>query len=102
MKNIQIIDGADNCVYDIFSATDEEFELIFPSGTNIAFIDEVYACGNSSELDDIFGRIWSRRQKKSEVQGIHGTLFYELQMKKVYYPTRIDEAATNPDGTALR
>ena len=27
MKNIQVIDGADNSVYDIFQATDEEFHL---------------------------------------------------------------------------
>jgi len=32
VKNIQIIDGAQNCVYDIFSATDEEFALVFPEG----------------------------------------------------------------------
>ena len=30
MKNIQIIDGADNCTFSIFQATDEEFSLIFP------------------------------------------------------------------------
>ena len=35
VKNIQVIDGAVNCVYDIYSATDEEFSLIFPSGTDI-------------------------------------------------------------------
>jgi len=29
MKNIQVIDGALNAVYDIFQATDEEFSLIF-------------------------------------------------------------------------
>ena len=45
MKNIQIIDGADNCVYDIFACTEEEFALIFPAGTDIAFIDEIYARG---------------------------------------------------------
>jgi hypothetical protein len=45
MKNIQVIDGAVNCVYDIFAATDEEFGLIFPDGQDIAFIDEVYGRG---------------------------------------------------------
>jgi hypothetical protein len=40
MKNIQVIDGAENCVYDIFAATDEEFSLIFPRGQDVAFIDE--------------------------------------------------------------
>lgn len=41
MKNIQVIDGAINSVYDIFVATDEEFLLIFPEEQDIAFIDEV-------------------------------------------------------------
>jgi len=35
MKNIQVIDRADNCTYSIFGATDEEFESIFPNGTEI-------------------------------------------------------------------
>jgi hypothetical protein len=30
VKNIQIIDGAENCVYDVFAATDEEFSLSCP------------------------------------------------------------------------
>lgn len=102
MKNIQIVDGAQNCVYDIFSATDEEFALVFPEGTDIAFIDEVYAKGDTQLLDAAFNRIWQRRVRKSEAQGIHGTIFYELDEKKVYYPTRRDEEAINPSGSNLR
>jgi hypothetical protein len=102
MKNIQVIDGADNCVFDIFAATEDEFSLIFPAGTDVAFIDEVYARGESRWLDDAFNRIWTRRQRKVDVQGIHGTLFYELASKMAYYPTRRDEEAINPDGTSLR
>ena len=64
MKNIQIIDGAQNCVYDIFSATDEEFALIFPDRTDIAFIDEVYAREDERLLDAAFANIWNRRTKK--------------------------------------
>lgn len=102
MKNIQVIDGAENSVYDIFAATDEEFDLIFPIGQDIAFIDEVLDRGPMAELDEAFARIWVRRIPKREAQGIHGTLFYELERKKQYYPTRKDEEAINPDGTRLR
>ena len=106
MKNIQVIDGADNCVYDVFSATEEEFDLIFPNGTDIAFIDEVVARHDGSDreaiLEDAFNRVWSRRIRKSEAMGIHGVLFYDLERKKQYYPTRRDEEATNPNGTRLR
>ena len=102
MKNIQIIDGAVNAVFDIFQATEQEFNLIFPLHQDIAFIDEVYERENSEILDRAFKSIWTRRMSKTNVQGIHGTLFYQLEKKKIYYPTRKDEEAVNPDGIKLR
>lgn len=102
MKNIQVIDGAENCVYDIFAATEEEFGLIFPEGQDVAFIDEVRARGPEGALDEALARIWKRRVSKRDAMGIHGLLFFELERKKVYYPTRRDEEAVNPDGTRLR
>ena len=102
MKNIQIIDGADNCVYDIFSATDNQFNLIFPQGTDIAFINEVYGRENREALDIAFTEIWKRRIAKKDAIGIHGILFYENDHKMEFYPTRTDEDACNPDGTRLR
>lgn len=102
MKNIQVIDGADNAVYDIFAATDDEFAMIFLAGQDVAFIDEVMARASRRELDHAFAAIWQRRVAKVEVNGIHGVLFYEMDHKKRYYPTRRDEDAINPDGTRLR
>lgn len=102
MKNIQVIDGAVNCVYDVFAATEEEFDAIFPGGQDVAFIDEVYNNGKPELLDLAFKAIWERRVPKLLVQGIHGTLFYELDVKKPYYPTRKDEEAINPNGSRLR
>jgi len=102
VKNIQVIDGADNCVYDIFAATDEEFAAIFPVGQDVAFIDEVYSRGQRDFLDQVFAALWSRRLPKALAQGINGLLFYELESKKPYYPTRKDEEAVNPNGSRLR
>ena len=102
MKNIQVIDGAENCVYDIFQATEEEFNLIFPGETDVAFIDEVYATGDKELLDNSFNAIWLRRISKVRANGIHGLLFYELGSKKRYYPSRKDEEARNTDGSHLR
>jgi hypothetical protein len=103
MKNIQVIDDAVNCVYDIFAATDEEFALIFPQGEDVAFINEVLGrTHNEEELNSAFDHIWQRRVVKANAMGIHGVLFYELDHKKFYYPTRRDEEAVNPDGTRLR
>jgi len=102
MKNIQIIDGAVNAVFDIFQATEQEFNLIFPLHQDIAFIDEVYERENPEILNLAFKSIWSRRIRKADAQGIHGTLFYQLEKKKIYYPTRNDEEAANPNGSKLR
>lgn len=102
MKYIQIIDGAENCAFDIFAASDDEFALIFLAGTDIAFIGEVYANGDTETLDAAFNEIWKRRMKKTDALGIHGTIFYELDEKKAYYPSRRDEEAINPDGSPLR
>jgi len=105
LKNIQVIDGARNTVYDIFSATDEEFALIFPPGEDIAFIEEVYertAPNRQQVLAAAFTAIWGRRIAKRDAMGIHGILFCQLEHKKQYYPTRRDEEAMNPDGSRLR
>lgn len=103
MKNIQVIDGAHNSVYDIFAASEEEFALIFPAGEDVAFIDEVYRAGcDEDALNAAFAAIWKRRIVKSQAMGIHGLLFYELEEKKPFYPTRRDEEAINPDGSLLR
>ena len=58
--------------------------------------------GLSAKLDEVFRQIWSWRVPKVKVNGIHGLLFYENEHKKVYYPTRRDEEAVNPDGARLR
>jgi hypothetical protein len=102
MKNIQVIDGAENCVYDIFAATDEEFAVLFLPGQDIAFIDEVFSRAARSQLDKTLAALWTRRLRKIDAHGIHGILFYQLEHKKVYYPTRRDEEAVNPNGSRLR
>jgi hypothetical protein len=100
--NVQVIDSALNCVYDIFATTPEEFSRVFPSGTDVAFIDEVYERYDAEELNALFTLIWQRRVRKQDAAGIHGTLFYGLANKKQFYPTRRDDEAVNPDGTRLR
>ena len=50
----------------------------------------------------MFENLWRRRIAKADANGIHGLLFYESNHKKIYYPTRRDEEAANPDGTRLR
>ncbi len=98
MKNIQVIDGAMNCAYDIFTATDEEFKLIFPDeGQDIQFAEDIYS---DEEVQMVLAKIWQRRLDKKIVNGIHGTLFYELEYKKQFYPNKKEEDLTINRGRA--
>ena len=35
IKVIQVIDDADNCFYELYSATDDEFNKLFPDDTDV-------------------------------------------------------------------
>ena len=102
MKNILVIDGADNCVYDIFAAPEDVFDLVFAPGTDIAFAEDLDLRPDADRVGEALGTIWVNRVPKRDVQGIHGTLFYGLLHKRQYYPTLRDEEAMNPDGSRLR
>jgi hypothetical protein len=39
VKNVQIIDGADNALFLIYPVTNAEFDLLFPNGSDIDFAD---------------------------------------------------------------
>ena len=88
MKNIQVIDGARNCTYEIFAATDEEFGLLFPDDRDVEFISDFIERVGEDQAGRITRSLWRRRQNKKQVAGIHGTLFYELDFKKAHYPTK--------------
>lgn len=102
MRFIQIIDGAENCVYDVFSCSEADFAILFPDGTDIAFAEELEARQDCELVREALARLWRGRVRKPDVQGIHGTLFYELAHKRKYYPTLRDEEAVNPNGSKLR
>jgi hypothetical protein len=91
MKNVQVIDGANNCTYSIFVLTDEEFKIIFPAdGQDIEFIEDVVTRIGDKRTAEILDPVWKRLVKKPDVRGIHGTLFYQLTNKKKYYPAKKD------------
>jgi hypothetical protein len=100
LKTIQIVDGADNCAYDCFLAEDELFSAIFSdTGQDIEFIEDFLVRAPDGAFDDMFERMWNRRLDKREIQGIHGTLFYELTSKKKFYPNKQE---SDLDGKARR
>jgi hypothetical protein len=93
MKNIQVVDGAVNCAYDVYSTTEEDFLKIFSApGQDIQFIEDIR---DDVEIQQILSRMWKRRLNKPEINGIHGTLFYELIDKKQFYPNKQESDLTN-------
>jgi hypothetical protein len=88
MKNIQVIDGADNCTYDVYAATDEEFAEIFLGESDIEFIEDFLSRAGEERVLLVTHELWKRPVDKKSVVGIHGTLFYQLEKKKIYYPTK--------------
>ena len=100
MKHVLVIDKAENSVYDIFGVDDAVFDLIFPN--DIAFAEDLKGRRQFKRIGAGLGKAWENRVPKGLVRGIHGTLFYELEHKRQYYPTLRDEEAINPDGSLLR
>ena len=86
MRNIQIIDGAANATFSIFQATEDEFEAIFPNGSEMELIEDVCDRLGDDEAGRIIGPIWGRPILKREATGIHGTLFYESEHRREYLP----------------
>lgn len=87
MKNIQIIDGADNATYAIFQATDGEFETIFPlPGQDIEVVQDYVDRVGEHEASKTLSRLWDRPIHKHDAHGIHGTLYYDYKEKAKYLP----------------
>jgi len=100
MKNIQVIDGAQNCTFSIFQATDDEFLLIFPeAGQDIQYAEDLGKLPNQKKILEACLRIWDRPIRKQDAMGVHGTLFYELERYKAWYRDKredgVDPSAIN-------
>lgn len=88
-KNIQVIDGATNCAYSIYPMNSADFAKVFPGpGQDVEFIDDLVDRLGEAEADRILSGMWGHRVEKPDVRGIHGTLFYELEFKKRFYPNK--------------
>ena len=69
MKNVQIIDNADNCKYEIFGTTDVEFECIFPGGADVEFAEEFFDRVGEKRANEITEAMWKRRVEKKKCAG---------------------------------
>jgi hypothetical protein len=92
VKNVLIIDGAENCEYAIFAMTEDEFSVVFPGDRqNVEFIEDLVDRIGDDGVAALLKPVWRRKVEKADVIGIHGTIFYQLYWKKKFYPTKNDQ-----------
>jgi hypothetical protein len=98
MKNIQVIDGATNCAFSVYQISEECFYEIFPGERqNIEFIDELILRIGEQRAGKILTPVWQHRVEKENIIGLHGTLFFEMEFKKKYYPNKRESDLDDPD-----
>jgi hypothetical protein len=100
VKNIQIIDGAENATFSVFQATDEEFAELFIDGRDMELIEDVIRRLGEDRAREILSPVWDRPILKRDANGLHGTLFYGWVSRRRYLPrTRrevdLDESSIN-------
>lgn len=88
MKNIQVIDGAENCTYDLFSVDDDIFITIFPNDQDVEFSSDLIERLGTEKANQLLNVVWQGACDKKKISGIHGTLFFELEFKKAFYPSK--------------
>ena len=86
MKNIKIIDGAANATLSLFQGTDEEFDAIFPSGSEMEIVEDVIDRLGEEKAGRVIDPIWERPILKRDAVGIHGTLFYDSEHRREFLP----------------
>jgi hypothetical protein len=83
MKNVQVIDGAINSVFEIYAIPDDVFVRLFPNGTDVAFAEDF------SDNDSVWTDFYKHRIDKKSVRGIDGTLhLFKKAEVASYFPTR--------------
>jgi hypothetical protein len=89
MKNIQVIDGALNEVFEIYEVPDDLFKVMFPHGADIAFIDEVDRAFRRRGGRKLWNIVYGHPVDKKRVRGIHGTLHLTgSPIAREFFPTR--------------
>jgi len=102
MKNIQVIDGAKNCSFSVYSADEKDFSLIFPMiGQDVEFVEDLVERLGDRSAGEVVRRATSRRVEKRDIKGIHGTLFFDLLERKKWYPNKRENDLDKPDLAVL-
>ena len=87
VKNVQIIDGAVNSVFEIYEIDDFSFEEIFTNDRDVVFMSDITKYLDCNEESVSFWqKLYSNRKDKKSINGIHGTLHLEgSNCQKIYF-----------------
>jgi len=99
MKNVQIIDGGNNATFSLFQVTDEEFAAIFPDGCDMELIEDLIERLGEDTTSRLLKPIWGRPILKREAHGLHGTLYYDNEHRRIPTSKREvdwDDRSINP------
>jgi len=83
MKNVQVIDGANNATFSLFQATDDEFAAIFVDGCDVELVEDLFDRTGADAANRLLGAIWSRQILNRDALGLHGTLFYDKVSRQI-------------------
>jgi len=97
MKNIQVIDRAENATFSIFQCSDEAFAQIFPMpGQDIEVVEDLFERLGDEAAGAVLATLWDRPVLKRDIQGLHGTLFYGWDDRRRYLPKTKREIDLSP------
>jgi hypothetical protein len=92
VKNVQVIDGAENCSFSICLVDDEDFASMFPApGQDIEFIEDLVERVGEDRAGELVRRATTRRIRKRDAMGIDGTLFFGLSERRQYFPNKRED-----------
>jgi hypothetical protein len=97
VKNVQVIDNSQNCTFSVFQMTDGEFSQVFPGHRqDIEFIEDLIGRLGDHETSELLAPVWGRPARKTEIAGLHGTLYYEYGEKRKFFPKSKRESDWDP------
>jgi hypothetical protein len=89
MKNIQLVEPAENCAFLVHSVSEKDFKLVFPAkGQDIEFVEDLLARLGKRRAGQVLSRLFRRYVDKQQIHGIHGTLFLMCEGRKQYFPNK--------------
>jgi hypothetical protein len=97
MKNILVIDRAENCSFSICLVNEEDFALIFPNpDQDVEFIEDLTKRVGKIRAGKLVQRSTARRIRKRDAMGIHGTLFFDFPERRKYFPNKREDDIDMP------